>query len=78
MTSSGLHSTVTSAPSASGIARSTLANWSAGTSVGVPPPTNTVSAGGMPASTARSISRLHGVEVVPNEVARSVHVANAQ
>src|ERR671912_512393 len=38
VTSSGLHSTVTSAPGASGIARSTSARPSAGTSVGLPPP----------------------------------------
>jgi hypothetical protein len=56
VTSSGLHSTVTSAPAASGMARSTVARSPAGTSDGVPPPTNTLDASGIPAATARSMS----------------------
>ncbi len=56
VTSSGLHSTVTSAPGARGIARSTAASPSAGTSDGVPPPTKTLVAGAIPPSTARSTS----------------------
>jgi hypothetical protein len=56
VTSSGLHSTVTSAPAASGTARSTSARPAAGTSVGVPPPTNTLVAGAIPRCTSRSIS----------------------
>jgi hypothetical protein len=51
VTSSGLHSTVISASSVTGIALSTSANSSGSTSVGVPPPTNTLLAGG---SLARS------------------------
>ena len=56
MTVSGLHSTVTSAPGASGIAASTRIRPSAGTSDGVPPPKNTLVAAGIPAATARSTS----------------------
>ena len=62
VTSSGLHSTVISASGVTGIDCSTAARPSGGTSVGVPPPTNTLDAGGIPAPTApvtsvRSASR---------------------
>ena len=56
MTVSGLHSTVTSAPSTTGRAASTAISPSAGTIEGVPPPKKTLVTGGRPSPTARVIS----------------------
>jgi hypothetical protein len=57
VTSSGLHSTVTSAPGANGMVVSTAANSSAGTRVGVPPPTNTLVTGSSAARRCRRAMR---------------------
>ena len=60
VTSSGLHSTVTSAPGARGMASSTETNRSAGSRDGVPPPKKTDVAAAMPSrSVARAISVTH-------------------
>ncbi|CAB5055159.1 unannotated protein [freshwater metagenome] len=58
VTSSGLHSTVISALSVTGIAATIDASNSGARRVGVPPPKNTVSATGIPASTARAMSAI--------------------
>ena len=56
VTSSGLHSTVISGAADRGTAAMMRAMCAGSMRVGVPPPTNTVSAAGMPSPTARVIS----------------------
>ena len=56
VTSSGLHSIVTSADGVTGIAASSPVSSSAESIEGVPPPTNTLVASGIPLSTALRMS----------------------
>ena len=78
VTSSGLHSIVTSAPADTGTAASIRAMCAGSMSVGVPPPMNTVSATGMPDPTARRMSVTTASTYLSTSSPRSVHVANAQ
>ena len=68
VTVSGLHSTVTSAPSARGIASRTATSSSAGSSDGVPPPKKTEVAAPRPSATAPPISRRQRGGVVGHQV----------
>ena len=78
VTSSGLHSIVTSAPGTSGNSLRQAISATGGTSVGVPPPTNTVSTDGMPAATLRRMSVTSAFMYWSMTWWRSVHVANEQ
>ncbi len=73
VTSSGLHSTVTSAPATVATDSSTDTSRSAGMRDGVPPPTNTEVAAGMPSrSVARRTSVTHAAAYASIRWSRSV------